>query len=198
MLKHRKSGYTIIETMIAISVFLIVVTFGMSALLNANLLHQKSQDMRSIVDNLSFVMDDISKNLKTGSLYQCFRKDVDLSINPGTLGVPRSCANGWAIAFESQAGDPGALGDQWAYYLDSFAGVIYRSTDGAVTFTRLTLPEIKLDSIAGFSVLGAEPSPGNQQEPLVTIILSGRITYKNVVTPFSIQTSISQRLLDIQ
>ena len=34
----RESGYTIIETMIAVSLFIIIVVIGMGALLNANLL----------------------------------------------------------------------------------------------------------------------------------------------------------------
>ena len=67
-----QGGYTIIETMIAITLFIIIVMAGMGALLNANLLHQKSQDMRSIVDNLSFVMEEMSRNLRTGFDYQCF------------------------------------------------------------------------------------------------------------------------------
>jgi Tfp pilus assembly protein PilV len=57
----KESGYTIIETMIAVSLFLIVVTTGIGALLNANLLHQKSASMRSIMDNLSFAMEDMNR-----------------------------------------------------------------------------------------------------------------------------------------
>ena len=47
--------------MISISLFLVVVVFGMNALLNANVVHQKSQDMRSILDNLSFILEDMGE-----------------------------------------------------------------------------------------------------------------------------------------
>ena len=53
---EKEAGYTIIETMVAVSIFLIVIMYGMGALLNANLLHQKSQDLRSILDILSFII----------------------------------------------------------------------------------------------------------------------------------------------
>ena len=43
----------------------------MGALLNANLLYNKSKDMRSILDSLSFTMDDMSRNLRTGLNYYC-------------------------------------------------------------------------------------------------------------------------------
>ena len=73
------TGYTIIETMIAISVFLVVVIYGMGSLLSASLLHQKSEDMRSIMDNLSFIMEDMSRNLRTGNSYHCAIGEVDLT-----------------------------------------------------------------------------------------------------------------------
>ena len=63
-----------------------------------------------------------------------------------------------------------------------------------------------INDISGFSVLGAEPpeanGSGDLQQPFVTIRLVGSITYKKdsaeeVVTPFSLQTSASPRLVDV-
>lgn len=196
---ETKSGYTIIETMIAVSLFLVVVTVGMNALLNANVVHQKSQDMRSIMDNLSFIMEDMSKNIRTGYNYQCFT--ISDFLSPGTLGVPRSCADGWALAFESSGGDPLDFDDQWVYYV--LGGKIFKSTDGGNNYIQLTPVEVVIDDVSSsssyfpFSVLGATPLPLDEQQPFATFRLSGKITYKNVVTPFSIQTSVSQRLIDI-
>lgn len=190
-------GYTIIETMIAVSVFIIVITVGLGALLNANLLHQKSQDLRSIMDNLSFVMEDISSTLRTGSNYQCFGSGQSLA--PGTLGAARSCASGWAVAFEASGGSKASYNDQIVYYI-SVDGKIFKSTDGANNYNQITPNEVVISQISSFAVLGAESpaaSGNNRQEPLVTIKIIGSITYKNVVTPFSLQTSVSQRLLDI-
>lgn len=201
---NRKSGYTIIETMIAISLFLIVVMVGMNSLLNANVVHRKLHDMRSILDNFNFVMEDMSKNIRTGYDYQCFRNSTDPTaggvkdqLSQATLGAPRSCADGWAIAFESAGGNPADYSDQWVYYIST--GKVFKSTSGADAsdFTQLPPQEVMLESFSGFFVLGAEPVPGNIQQPIVTLKLVGDITYKNTVTPFAIQTSVSQRLLDI-
>jgi Tfp pilus assembly protein PilW len=194
----KESGYTIIETMIAVSLFVIIVTIGMGALLNANLLHQKSQSMRSIIDNLSFVMEDMSRNLRTGYNYQCF-DSVHTTLSPATLGSPRSCTNGWAIAFEYQNGETSTYSDQWVYYISS-DGKIFKSTNGANNFVQLTPDEIVIDTaLSGFKVIGAEPPSynGDTQQPFVTIKLVGKITFKNVETPFSLQTSVSQRVIDI-
>ena len=74
---------------------------------------------------------------------------------------------------------------------------IYRSVDGGTTWVQLNPPEVLISSISGFSVLGALSPPGDLQQPFVTIRLVGRITTQNVVTPFSLQTSVSQRVIDI-
>src|SRR3990167_6100865 len=105
---NKQKGYTIIETMISVSLFLVIVMTGMGALLNTNLLHQKSRDMRSIMDNLSFIMEDMSKNLRTGYNYHCFVSgDVIPSTTSSVVSTPKSCASGWAIAFEYAFGSPG-------------------------------------------------------------------------------------------
>ncbi len=189
-------GYTIIETMIAVSLFIIITTTGMGALLNANLLHQKSNSMRSIIDNLSFIMEDMSRNLRTGYNYRCITVNSDLdSANVAQSKSGQSC---WGIAFESDSGFPTNSGDQWVYYIDN-TGKIFKSTQGPYitsNFVQLTPDEVVIDSVSSFSVLGAEPPP-NQQQPFVTIRLVGKVIFKNVVTPFSLQTSVSQRVIDI-
>ena len=183
--KTRNSGFTIIETMIAVSLFLIVVVIGIGSLLNTTSLNRKSQDTRSIMDNLSFIMEDMSKNLRTGYDYHC--------IDDGnvTATVPHSCVSGGGISFKS------TFGNQWVYaiYPD---GTIQKSVSGGATgtFVVLTSPEIIINPTSSFSVTGAES--GDNKQPFVTIKLIGTITSQNnVITPFSLQTSVSQRLVDI-
>ncbi|OGI57149.1 hypothetical protein A3B85_03400 [Candidatus Nomurabacteria bacterium RIFCSPHIGHO2_02_FULL_37_13] len=205
---NNKNGYTIIETMIAVSLFLVIAITGMGTLLNANVLHNKSQNMRSIMDDLNFIMEDMSRNIRTGYSYRCFAsgQSIPTGSNDPTMDDPRSCANGWAIAFEYASGnsDPTVTNDQWVYYIDN-TGKIFKSTQGpyiASNFVQLTPDEVVINTTAsGFSVLGAGPSP-DQQQSFVSIRLVGTITYKpgtssSVVTPFSLQTSVSQRLIDI-
>ena len=201
----KNTGYTIIETMISVSLFLVIVTISVGALLNANLVHRKSQDMRSILDNLSFVMEDISRNLRTGYNYHCFRGGDFIPVFTSPLvSSPNSCGDdqgGWAVAFEFPNGSTTNHDDQGVYVIDS-TGKILKSTQGPYSssnFIQLTPDEIVIDpSASGFSVLGAESSLFfDEQQPLINIRLVGKIVYKNIDTPFSIQTSMSQRLVDI-
>src|SRR3989338_9870976 len=186
---NKQSGYTIIETMIATSLFLVVITIGMGSLLNANFIHQKSRDMRSIMDNLSFIMEDMSRNIRTGTDFRCLTGSDSL-IN---VVSPLSCQDGWGIAFEYANGDIENDNDQWVYYIDN-TGKIFKSTTGPYTiqsnFVQLTPDEVVIDPLSSFSVLGGESvSSGDQQQPLVTVRLIGSITSRGVVTPFFLQTS---------
>jgi len=165
--KKQNRGFTIIEMMIAIAIFLIVVTIGIGALLNTNLIHQKTQDMRSILDNLSFVMEDMSRNIRTGSEYS--------STGTGEISFKASPSN-----------------DVWEYVISSN---IQRVIAGGPPVT-LTPSEIEIDpSVSSFTITGEEPTDDFQ--PFVTIKLVGTITSRGNVTPFSLQTSVSQRLIDI-
>lgn len=191
--------------MISVSLFIIITMAGMNALLNANLIHQKSQSMRSIVDNLNFIMDDISKNLRTGYHYHCFAgADIIPNFTSSVVSTPKSCANGWGLAFESAEGLTNNDDDQWIYFI-SVDGKIYKSDQGPYglsSFIQLTPDEVIIDySASSFSILGAEPplplGAGDHQQPFVTIRLVGQVIYKGVISPFSIQTSASQRLIDV-
>lgn len=196
IMSYKKSGgYTIIETMVAVSIFLVVILFGMDTLLNANLVHNKSEDIRSVMDNLSFIMDDISRNLRTGYNYHCG------SVLSGYTETQDCLLGGGVLAFEAQSGDPTNLADQWVYKIYSNDGnVTYdiaKSTNSGATWVNLNTDEIKIDSNkSGFWVTGAEKGSADDTQPLATVRLTGVITYKNIDTPFSLQTSVSQRLLD--
>lgn len=197
---NNTGGFTIIETMTAVSIFIIVVTIGIGALLNANSVHNKSQNMRSIMDNMNFIMEDISRNLRTGYNYRCVKDLSDM----GSLSIddPYSDPGCIGVAFEYALGNPTISNDQWVYFIGNYNGQhgIHKSTDGGASFVKLTPNEVTITSDSGFSVSGAE-SPNiatpNYQQPFVTFRLVGNITYRNFVTPFSLQTSVSQRAFDI-
>ncbi len=186
-------GYTIIETMIALAIFLIVIVIGIGALLNVYNVNKKSQSMRSIMDSLSFTMEDMSRNIRTGYNYKCLERGQ--SYTSEELSVPGSCMDGYGIAFESSNGNPEDPKDQWVYYLSE--GKLFKSTNGELKNSIQMTPEevVLSDYSVSFSVIGAES--GDNQQPLVIIRLVGKITSGENITPFSLQTAVSQRLSDI-
>jgi len=185
-------GYTLIETMIALTIFLIVIVVGVGSLLNAYTINRQSQGMRSIIDSLSFTMEDMSRNIRTGYNYKCLESGQDY--NQDMLNIPGNCIGGYGIAFEYSEGDPKINTDQWVYYIKE--GKLFKSTQGLSNPIQMTPDEVVLSAKAiSFSVIGSESS--DKQQPLVIIRLAGKITSGENATPFSLETAVSQRVSDI-
>jgi prepilin-type N-terminal cleavage/methylation domain-containing protein len=211
-IKNQK-GFTLIEVMIATGLFVVIMTLGVAAVLNTNVLFKKSQDQRSAIDNMAFILEDMARTIRTGSAFQC----DSLNFAPVSDDNPTSCGlNGVppymnpTLALEAQGGVPGNsdLGDQVVYYIntDSQNGPdgIYRSDDGGVSLQnqpfeyKLTPDNIKIYDTSGFVVRGAEKSPNDAQQPVVFIRLEGEIQNESedFVTPFSYQLTVAQRRID--
>lgn len=164
------AGFTFIETIIAIAVFSIVITIGIGSLLNAYKTYNKTKDMRSIMDSLNFVMEDMSKSIRTGSEYKCENNVV--------------CTQGRDLTFKDQ------YGNDISYTITENISKF----EGGNTTDLIDPTKIKIDSSSGFNLAGGSTTDFIQ--PFVSIILSGSISLKGNVTPFYLQTSVSQRLLD--
>ena len=193
--QKNNKGFTLVETLVCVALFSVVMVAGIGALLNANRLSNKAKNMRSILDNLSFAMDDISKNIRTGYSYYCIPSIGGAPLYTPSAGVPGSGQSCFGISFINSYD-----GSKWAYRLTA-QGSMQRSTDGGATWVTLTPTEavINSSSIPPFVILGAE-SPaedGDMQQPFVNIRLVGTIPYQNINTSFSLQTSVSQMGIDI-
>ncbi len=189
--------------MIATGLFVVVVTIGITAVLNINRGHKKTQAFRTAFDNLSFIMEDMSRNVRLGSNIHCtnFGSAYDQwSYVPGQS----SCINGnTAIIFTPPKKDPTNPADLSIYAIDINNQLdsqvrLYHATDGGQTptsFTAVTPGDISIDpDKSGFIVVGADPNEPGQTR--VTIRLAGIVTYRDITTPFDLQTTVSARLLD--
>lgn len=201
---QKNKGYTLIETVVAVGIFSVIILIGINALINANEAGRKGRDLRNVIDNFNFALEDMSRNIRDGYHYHCGDEvliESPLSCNPDNS--PR------VIFFEQITGIDGNASDQVGYKftrIDSpncgSGGVslqynLCKTTNGGTTWIQLNPPEIVFSSASVFSVLGAEDYPTDKQQPLATIFLSGNITYKNFTTSLSAQTTVSQRYIEI-
>lgn len=212
-----EQGFTLIEAMVSIAIFTIVMVIGISALLNVNSTNKKSQNLRSIIDNLNFTMEDMSRNFKLGSEYHCVTAG-DPAIVAGQantfLASAQDCNmpghTGSLIAsLEPMGGipidtDTGAIhaDDQVVYMFESTDGrpdhcVLRKSTNGGSEFVAITSPEVKIDCArSGFNIYNTQVGT-YAASPRIVIRIAGVVEYKDVSTPFNIQTSASQRNINV-
>ncbi len=198
---HTK-GFTLIEVMVSTAIFVVIMVMGIGAVLNANASHKETQGLRTIIDNLNFVMEDMARNLRLGTSYHCpFDPNSAQSL---ALETAQDCNyDSLSIAFEKQDGLSGNGADQSIYRINTINGpstaFVEKSTDGGLSFYPIT-PEVsgasvKIDALrSGFFVIGTVTAQNRQ--PLVIIRLAGTISVRNVDTPFNLQTTVSERAIE--
>jgi prepilin-type N-terminal cleavage/methylation domain-containing protein len=199
--KENNSGFTLIEVMISIGLFTVIMIIGITAILGVNNTYRKNRSMRSAVDNMSFIMEDMARNIRLGSRYRCLNSTGDIA--PTTLEDPLDGLNCAGIAFEPFYNPiPGeeenlATADQ-VIYLITQEGDIFKGIEGA-NFVDTALPmnsiDLKIDTDrSGFTISGTGDT--DNEQPAVLMRIAGTASTGRNSTDFNLQTTVTQRLLD--
>ena len=191
----QSRGFTLIEMMVAVSIFTIVMMIGVGALLSLVEANQRAQAINSVVSNLNAAMEGMSRSIRVGTTYHCNTSSVPEV--PAQLALVKDCVTGGGrlLAFESSSGNRSNVNDQVVYRINGTQ--LERSLDSGGTWVVLTAPEVSIESFQ-FFVIGSTPkSGGNNVQPRVVIRIDGSATVKGGTTAFSVQAGVTQRLLDI-
>jgi len=182
--KNIFGGFSLIEILIAVSIFAVAATISAGALMSVTDAQQKVLALRIVQDNLSYALDTMGKEIRTGSSYHC---GIDIN---DFLAIPRDCSvfpGGPSFTFIN------SLGDTITYRLNN--NRIEKILNGnPATALIMTAPDAVI-VLLSFYVVG---SPANDElQPRVTIILKGTAGIKEKIkSRINIQTTISQRLID--
>jgi len=163
----QKKGFTLIELIVAVGVFLVVMLIASGALISIIESNKKAQSFKAVMNNLNFAFEGMTRTIRVGKGYV-------VSPNPGS-----------SISFTNSQGV--ATG----YRLSN--NQVERSLNGAA-FVSVTSPEVVVDTLE-FTLDGTDP--GDNEQPSVSIVLQGHTGKKvRIQTNFNLQTFVSQRLLD--
>ena len=183
-------GFSLVELMVSVSVFAIVMTVSVSTLIVLIDVNARTQSLHSVMSNLSFAIDNVTRNIRTGDTYYCTStSSVESSFPSGE----QDCASDSAIVFNR-----GVDGVRAGYRLNG--GVIEHRIDSggatdawlAVTSSNVVVTNFDL-TVAGVGGVGT-----NEIQPTVLILVSGFVNDGlSDVTEFSLQTGVTQRVIDI-
>lgn len=185
-------GYSVIEVIVALTLFVTVVAISSSttlAILNGNRSLVQSQNLFS---NVEVALDDMVRNLRSGSVYHCQNNNG----NNGNLnlGKWKTCSGGNLLAFESFGGDLNKDDDQIVYRYTN--NVLYQSSDGGNTLIPVFDNSIK---VLDFRVWVEGSNPNDQIQPRAQILIVAEIrdNNKGLTSTARYQMSVVQRVLDI-
>jgi prepilin-type N-terminal cleavage/methylation domain-containing protein len=196
-LKKTPRGFSLIEMMVAVTLFAIVMMVGIGALLTLVEGNKRAQSINSVINNLNAALEGMSRSIRVGTTYHC--RTSEIPPTPDTFALAQNCINqsGKLIAFESATGNPSDNTDQVVYRINGTQ--LERSLDSGQRWVALTAPEVQIDSFELFVVGARSPTDpgGDTIQPRVVIKISGSAEVPGGTTSFSVQAGVTQRLLDI-
>ena len=172
--------------LVSVAIFSTAMVIALGALLSMSESDRKSQTLKSVINNLNFSLDGMSRSMRTGDNYHC-----DVAVLPVT--GPRDCiaAGASSMAYRSGTGSTVVYCRGTGTACSSSGVAILRSVNGGVTFAPITSPEVIVSNLT-FYVIGAQSTT---VQPKVTILLSGAVQVTAAQqSQFNLQTSVTQRL----
>ena len=182
-----RAGFSLIEILVSVAVFSMVMLIAVGSLLTLVEANRKAQALKSVMNNLNFSLENMSRAIRLGTDYHC---------GLGLVEEPHSCIDGdTQLAFESEVGDPGTPDDQVIYRISINGTQLEQSIDGGATFIGITAPEVVIEDFK-FYVIGAERSDRLQPRVIMTIRGYAGVSLR-AKSNFNLQTMVSQRILDV-
>jgi type II secretory pathway pseudopilin PulG len=166
--ERHKAGFTLIEVIVASTIFIIVMTIASGTLLGIITANSKAQSISSVMTNLSFALDNMINELRDGENYQCTGDPCD------------------SVSFDSSAGVV------VTYDYDATNQSITEKV-GSADAVPLTAEDVHVEQL-DFYVRGVGD---DGLQPRVLMVVRGYAGNKpSVRSSFSMQTTATQRKLD--
>jgi type II secretory pathway pseudopilin PulG len=185
---NSKRGFTLVELIVSIGLFIIVLTIAASAYLSLISLNRKARATNDLVSNISYIVESMSRSIRTGTNYQC-----------GGLGSTNCPAGNPTFSFSNDQTPSQTV----TYYLKqgSAGGFIAQCIGGSCTQASadpLSDSRINVTSLV-FYVQGVGPSTVDHMQPRVLFTVSGTITPDTQSAPvsFTIEGSATQRQIEL-
>jgi len=195
----EQSGFSLIELLVSMTVFSVVMTMAASTLLVLLDANSKAQNAQAVLNDLTIGIDSMTREIRTGYNYYC-RNIASTPSGVESDDAIRNCPSGGTYISVVEAGSTydsaltGQSEGRISYFYDSAAQALFRRLNNG-NWVQLTAPTVAVTD-AEFVVTGT--GGGDNEQPTVTIYLEGEAgELAEVDANFTIQTSVTQRLIDI-
>jgi prepilin-type N-terminal cleavage/methylation domain-containing protein len=206
--KTSMRGFTLVELLVTMAIFISVITIATGALYSAQAVNTRLEQTQAVLDGVNLATEIIVRDIRYGSNFYCAT-----SIPLPMTALRKECSyptGGTVLIFRPTIPLEGTTDhrlDRVAYYLSS--GVLYKDEypyGGTKRTMQVTSSDVNIQTLAfyanGVNSTTATNDYGgitDYNQPLVTMVISGVTIPRKVTTQavnFSVQTSGSSRSLD--
>ena len=210
---QSQSGFTLIEMIVSLGVFSLVITIAVGALLTLMVTSKRLQGEQSVMTNLSFALDGMTREIRTGTFYFCDSGNANPpgsifneNYNLDSLGdATRDCPNGrqgnrlHGLVFKEGGDSITASEERILYYFDEGDQTIYRRVGSAerqsIVASGIVIKRLEF-VVTGSQKLTAGGN-GTADQPAVTIFIEAAETADPTSKSYYLQTTVAQRTLDL-
>jgi len=180
-----KKGFTLVELIVAISIFILIMTVSMGSIISVFNANRKSRTLKASLTNLNIALESMSKEMRFGKNYHCATAGA-----PGTLTQTQNCSSGGTLLSFLSSNNV-----QTTYRFNNQA--IEKQVGIGGTWIVLTSPEVTIDDSAFYTVGAGTSGIDALRQPKILMRIKGHAGSDKNRTNYTLQTLVSQRSLDI-
>lgn len=197
-------GFSLIEMIVSLGLFSIVITITVGALLSLIASNDQIRGEQSVMTNLAFALDSMTREIRTGSYYYCGTDPADFATQESFATTTENCDpidGGIGISFlEGGSSITGDSSDsRIAYYFDADEGKIMRQIGDSIRQSMvgsdILINDMRVWVTGSNTLSNSNPSFSESDQPVVTILIEAQESATTL--PIFIQTSVTQRTLDL-
>lgn len=181
--KKDNAGFTLVEMIVAIGLFSLIASMSLGAVLTIFDANRRSENSKTVVDNLNFSIEDMTRTIRFGYDYDCGPQGGDSNCSAGADTIN--------LTFQ---------GDTVVY--KKCGSQIKKSTDGETNcndsdMKTITSPDTFIQNL-NFYVLGVGTSGDERyKQPYVIAVIKGYVGPRpSLQSSFFIETMMSQRRIE--
>jgi type II secretory pathway pseudopilin PulG len=179
--KAKQKGFTLIEAIVSIFLFIIVMVVAAGALLSIISANKKSEAVKSVMDSLNFTLENMARNVRVGSSYSC-GDGRTVCVATGSSSFQFTTQTGQTILYQYGSSGGGQLVMTILSDANNPANPLIRVPQNVLPY-----PEINLTK----AVFYVDGDPTDQSR--VLIALAGTVGEGKTLTSFAVSTSITKR-----
>lgn len=176
--KQKNRGFTLVEMLVSIALFAIVLVITLGSIMTIVDVNRKSQSLTIVMNDLNFVLENITRSVKTGDI-QVENSDLtELYVIEDLGGTKRHVKYKFEPDNEEITRSISDNGSNWSDYV-------------AITSDQIKIEDAKF-------ILYGSTGTNDSRQPRVLITVAGTASVgPTVSSKFHIQTTVSQRRLQV-
>jgi type II secretory pathway component PulJ len=189
--KYLNLGFTLVETLVSVTLFTFVSFVSISALFQMQALNTKLKVSKNIYNNIYFTNDIITNEIRQGSNFE----NKDYYTNPASpIDCNSTVGDDSCIVFDYLNVGVNNSSERRGYYLNSDNRLVrYNVSGSTVSQDTITSENLNIETLK-FILQGTSTYSfnGDTQQPSIKIIIKGNTT-NDPQTPFYTEGIITQR-----